>query len=268
MMDIQSRFGLEQNPFVKNAKEIIFESNELKEALTRLRYLESIKGFGLLTGRPGNGKTTALRVWARNLNPSRYKVIYISLATLTVMEFYRNLAAELNLVPAFRKIDNFKMIQKEITRCAVETKITPVIILDEANQISNAILSDLKILFNFEMDSRDRAVVLLAGLPQMNYTLNLGIHEPLRQRITMNYNMDGLSKAESIQFIRAKLDGVHCTQHVFDDNALEAIANASNGVPRLLNKLANACLTIADARGFDHVDTETVMQAVNDCQLG
>ena len=63
-MDIQSRFGLEQNPFVKNAKEIIFESNELKEALTRLRYLESIKGFGLLTGRPGNGKTTALRIWA------------------------------------------------------------------------------------------------------------------------------------------------------------------------------------------------------------
>ena len=267
-MDIQSRFGMEENPFVKNSKDIIFESNELKEALTRLKYLQQIKGFGMLTGRPGNGKTTAVRIWSKSLNPALYNVVYISLSTLTVMEFYRNLALEMKLVPCFRKTDNFKAIQTEINRCAVEKRVTPVIILDEANQISNAILSDLKILFNFEMDSRDRAIVLLTGLPQLNYTINLGIHEPLRQRITMNYNMDALSKNESIQFIREKLKGVRCSLQVFDENALEAIANASNGVPRLLNKLANACLMIANAKSMDHVDAEVVMQAVNDCQLG
>lgn len=79
--------------------------------------------------------------------------------------------------------------------------------MDEANYIGTAILNDLKILFNFEMDSRDRAVILLAGLPQLNNTLRLGIHEPLRQRIVMNYNLDGLSKEEGRAYIQEKLKG-------------------------------------------------------------
>ena len=122
-------------------------------------------------------------------------------------------------------------------------------------------------IFNFEMDSRDRAVVLLTGLPSLNHTLQLGIHEPLRQRITMNYNMDGYSKDESKEYILTKLRGVRCTRQVFDDNALEALANAANGVPRLLNKLANSCLMIAASKNLDLVDSEIVMQAVADCEL-
>lgn len=268
MMEYHYRFGMEENPFLKNSKEILFEADEFKEAQTRLNYLQTTKGFGILTGSAGKGKTTAIRVWTRGLNPSLYKVVYSSLSTLTVTEFYRNLASGLGLMPRYRKPDNFRLIQDEITRYAVEKRITPVIIIDEANHISNGILNDLKILFNFDMDSRDRAIILLAGLPQLNYTLNLGIHEPLRQRITMNYNMEGLSKDESKRYIQTKLLGVHCTQQVFDENALEAIANAANGIPRLLNKLANSCLMIANARSLDRVDSDIVMQTVNDCQLG
>ena len=84
-------------------------------------------------------------------------------------------------------------------------KKTPVIIIDEANYIKNAVLNDLKILFNFEMDSRDRAVILLVGLPQLNNTLQLSIHEPLRQRIIMNYNVDGYSKEEGRAYMEWKL---------------------------------------------------------------
>ncbi len=64
--------------------------------------------------------------------------------------------------------------------------------MDEANYINNAILNDLNPLFNFDMDSRDQAVVLLAGLPKLNDTLSLAVHEPLRQRIVMNYNLEGM----------------------------------------------------------------------------
>ena len=74
--------------------------------------------------------------------------------------------------PTFRKSDNFRAIQEEITRLFIEKKKTPVIIIDEANYINNAILNNLKILFSFEMDSRDRAAVLLAGLPKLNNNLN------------------------------------------------------------------------------------------------
>ena len=165
-MDYTSRYGLEFNPFLKNSKDILVETQEFKELRFRLDYLLATRGFGLLTGSPGRGKTTAIRSWATHLNPSLYKVVYSSLSTLTVMEFYRNLAVELGIQPAHRKVENFRRIQDEINRLVLEKRITPVIIIDEANYISGSILNDLKILFNFEMDSRDRVVVLLAGLPQ------------------------------------------------------------------------------------------------------
>lgn len=267
MTDYTTRFGMEENPFLKNSREILFENAEYTEVQTRLDCFLITKGFGVLTGGSGKGKTTNVRVWVRRLNPSLYKPVYICLSTLNVTEFYRTLADALGLEPKYRKNDNFKLIQAEINRYAVEKRITPVIIIDEANHICNAILNDLKLLFNFEMDSRDRAIVLLTGLPSLNHTLQLGIHESLRQRLTMNYNMDGYSKEESKAYIRAKLQGVNCGRQVFNENALEALANAANGVPRLLSKLANSCLMIASAKGFDTVDADIVSQAITDCDL-
>ena len=236
-MDYTARYGLEFNPFLKNSKEVFVDTQEQQETLYRLDYLASTKGFGLLTGAAGRGKTTAIRNWATTLNPSLYKVVYSSLSTLTVSDFYRNLALELGAQPAFRKPDNFRLIQEEICRLAIEKRKTPVIIIDEANYINNAVLNDLKILFNFEMDSRDRAVILLAGLPTLNNTLRLTIHEPLRQRIVMNYNLEG-------------------------------ILNAADGTPRVINKLCNASLLIGNSSNLNIINTNAVMQAINDCELG
>lgn len=266
--DYTARYGLEFNPFLKNSREILVESAEYKEAIFRLNYLRDTCGFGLLTGSAGRGKTTTIRAWTKSLNPSLYKAVYICLSTVTVTEFYRNLVAELGGVPAYRKPENFKAIQSEITRLTLEKRITPVIIIDEANYIKTAVLNDLKMLFNFDMDSRDRAVILLAGLPQLNNTLNLGIHEPFRQRIVMNYNLDGLSKEEGRSYITDKLKGSGCDQFVFEENALEAILNAANGTPRLINKLCNASLLVGNSRNLNIINADAVMQAISDCELG
>lgn len=94
-MDYTARYGLEFNPFLKNSKEVLIETQEYKEVLFRLNYLLTTKGFGLLTGSAGRGKTTAVRNWVSGLNTSLYKVVYSSLSTLTVNDFYRHLAAEL-----------------------------------------------------------------------------------------------------------------------------------------------------------------------------
>lgn len=118
------------------------------------------------------------------------------------------------------------------------------------------------------MDSRDRAVILLAGLPNLNSTLSLGIHEPLRQRIVMNYNLDGITKEEGRNYISDKLKGAGCNQTIFDDAAIEAILNAADGTPRLINKYCNASLLIGDSNKADLITTDIVMQAVNDCELG
>lgn len=267
-MDYFTRYGLEFNPFLKNSKEILVETTEYKEISFRLDYLAKTKGFGILTGSAGRGKTTAVRNWSAKLNPSLFKVVYSSLSTLTTNDFYRNLTQELGATPAFRKPDNFRLIQEELTRLSLEKRKTPVIIIDEANYINNAILNDLKILFNFEMDSRDRAVILLVGLPQLNSTLRLSIHEPMRQRIVMNYNLEGLSREEGRDYIIQKMKGAGSNQPVFEDAAIEAILNAADGIPRLVNKFCNSAMLIGDSKKCDFITTDIVMQAVNDAELG
>ena len=267
-MDYTIRYGLEFNPFLKNSKEIFVSTDESKEVLFRLDYLAKTKGFGLLTGSPGRGKTTAIRKWVQTLNNSQYKVVYTCFSTFSPNDFYRNLATELGAQSSYRKTENFHIIQEEINRLALDKKKTPVIIIDEANYIKNAVLNDLKILFNFEMDSRDRAVILLVGLPQLNNTLQLSIHEPLRQRIIMNYNVDGYSKEEGRAYMEWKLKKAGCTAPVFDDAAIEAILNASDGTARVISKLCNASLVIGHSQSANQITSDIVMQAINDSTLG
>lgn len=262
-----SRYGLAFNPFIKNSKEIIVNNSEYAEVCGRLDYLLSVRGFGLLIGSPGQGKTTAVRNWLNSLNTSLYKPIYTCLSTVTVMEFYRNLVSFFDQEPAFRKVDNFKILQNEITRFSEEKRITPVIVIDEVNYISNAILNDLKIIFNFDMDSKDRAVVLLTGLNQIRNSLNLACNEPLRQRIVMNYDMSELTKEESRNYILKKLEGADCHQNVFDEASIEAIVNSANGIPRVINKLCNTCLLIGNSSNSNIITAEITMRAINDCSI-
>ncbi len=262
-----SYYGMEYDPFIKNTKDVIIDTSEAREVRYRLEYLKETKGFGLLTGQPGRGKTTTVRAWASTLNSSLYKVVYIPLSTTTVQEFYRQLATGLGAEPAFRKVDNFRAIQETVTRYALEKKITPVIILDEANYMSNGILNDLKLLFNFSMDSRDRAVVLLTGLPQLNNTLRLNVHEPLRQRIVMNYDIEGLNREESREYVLKKMEQASCRKKVFEERAMEAIINSGNGTMRIINRICENCLLLGYHEKKEIIDTDIVMKAVNDMEL-
>lgn len=266
-MNYTGRYGLEINPFIKNGKDILVETSEYKEIKFRLDYLLQTKGFGVLTGGAGRGKTTSVRHWADALNPSAYKVIYISLSTVTVIEFYRQMALNLGIDPYYKKVDNFRAIQSTIEKYKREKRVTPVFIFDEANYMKSGILNDLKILFNFEMDSRDYAVVLLVGLPQLNNQLRLSSHEPLRQRLVMSHNLEDLNEEETKLYIKEKLEGAGCHQEVFDQNAMKAIVNASSGTPRLINQICNKSLLIGEQKHEMIISMETVMDAVNDNEL-
>ena len=268
MTDYLSRYGLEHNPFLKNSRDIMINTSEFSEVSTRLNFLSDTKGIGLLTGEPGQGKTTAARLWKDSLSPALFKTSYNCLSTLTVMDFYRQMAYSLGIEPHFRKNDVFNDIQSEIRRLSIEKRVTPVIIIDEADMLSHKVLSDLQLLFNFQMDSRDLAVVLLIGQPRLNITLGQGMHEPLKQRIVMNYNMGGLTKDEGHSYIAKKLEGVGCRQKVFEDSAIEAILNLANGTPRMINKICNRSLMIGASRNLNTINADIVMKAVDDIQLG
>ena len=268
MIDYIVRYGCCEEPFDKNSKDIYVENRESTEIQKRLSFLQATNGIGLLTGAPGMGKTKNVRYWAGKLPESRYKVVYSALSTITPQEFYRQLVSGLDGIPAYKKTANYAIIQKEIIRLNKEQHITPVIILDEANHFGSGILNDLKIIMNFDMDTKAYAIVLLVGLPILNNTLRLSVHESLRQRIVMNYNAGGLSDDETRLYIKGRLKGAGCRQEVFDENALEAIAGASKGVPRMINKICSRSMIIGNSRKKDLIDSDIIREAVEDIQLG
>lgn len=118
------------------------------------------------------------------------------------------------------------------------------------------------------MDSKDRAAILLVGQPRLNSTLRLGVHEPLRQRIITNYNMEGLTKEESHTYNSEKIKGVGGTPDIFEENAVEAVLNAADGTPRMINKFCSASMLVASSQGLNSINADAVMWAVSDCKLG
>lgn len=261
-------YGLEFNPFEKSLDtKHHFKSQDFNQAISRLEYLTGIKGIGLFTGSAGNGKTYTLRHFVSTLNPSLYKVIYTSMSTLTVIEFYKSIAYGLGIEPANKKIDLFKQIQETFVNLVKEKRITPVIIIDEAQYLKTDILNDLKMLFNFEMDSKNYAALILSGQPNLNTILSKNIHKPLRQRIIINYNFSGITKDEIKEYVKTRLKMAGCHNELFNQNAIEAIYGCSNGSVRKLNNLLEKCLIVGSQLEKQVIDTNLVMEAQNEVEI-
>lgn len=95
----------------------------------------------------------------------------------------------------------------------------------------------------------------------------LSVHEPFRQRIIMNYELPAFTKEEGRSYVLDKLQRAGATRAIFEDAALEAILNASDGTPRIINNLCNSCLLIEDSRKSDMITAEIVMQAINNNEI-
>jgi type II secretory pathway predicted ATPase ExeA len=261
---------MEYNPFQKNngeKKVKTFESSDYINAKARLEHLNKIGGIGLLTGNSGTGKTYALKNFADSLNSSLYKVVYIPLSTVTVLEFYKSLAYGLDLDPPSRKVDIFNAIQERIINLVKDRGQTCVVIIDEAQYLQTSILNDLKILLNFEMDSKDYVAFVLAGQPLLNNILTKKVHEPLRQRVVMNYNFNGITQEEGKKYILEKLKECGVYNQIITDGALEAIVSSGNGSIRKINSMVDKCLFIGSISNAKMIDTDIVMNAQNEIEL-
>ena len=261
-------WGMEFNPFEKGISEKnSFSSDDFKQATARLEHLKNTKGIGLFTGFSGTGKTFTLRCFASSLNPNLYKVAYIPLSTVTVMEFYRILALSLDLEPQSKKTDLFRAIQNRITTLAKEKKVIPTIIVDESQYLKTEVLNDLKFLLNFDMDSKNYAIFILTGQPTLNNILSKQVHEALRQRIVISYNFQGITKSEMENYINSRLSICGCHQPIFNPNALESLYSCCNGSTRKLNSIIEKCLMIGSTQNVRTIDTEIVMLAQNETEL-
>ncbi|TCO67588.1 ExeA family protein [Marinisporobacter balticus] len=258
-------FSLTFNPFTKEIdSSLLFQSKEYMEISARLEYLKQTRGIGLLIGEPGAGKSTCLRRYRDHLNPSLFKPCYFALSTVTVKEFYRALAYMLGEEPKYQKIALFHQIQSAILTLYKENRITPVIILDEIHLASNKLLEDIRLLFNFSMDSENPFILILAGQPLIRNKLSLNINQPLKQRIGIKYMLQGLKKDEINAYCISRLEIAGCSEELIETSAYEAIYGITKGFPRLINNLMTGALLYAYSKKLRKIDEEVIYQAQNE----
>lgn len=265
-MNYLSYYGLEANLFNKSVNsDKSYKSKDYENVINRLNYLKEIKGIGLFTGSPGLGKTYTLRCFVDSLNEDLYKVIYISPSNLSKFEFYGNIAKQLNIdVGACYKDELYDNIQKEIKRLVKEQRVEVIIIVDDAQNLNSKIMMDLKILFDFQMDSQDYTTIILCGHEELRRELSKVNYETLQQRIVVNYKYEGLERNEVKEYIKTRLELSKQKTNIFDEVALNALYNASKGNPRRLNSLVINCLIIGYQSGKSEIDEGIVMMAKNE----
>jgi len=255
-------FGMKFNPFDKETDSAtLYVGSDIRELEGRLKFVLENRGIFLLIGEPGSGKTAALKMITDRLGPSLYRPMYISLTTVTVNDFYNALASKLGEQPKFRKIDMFNQIQSAISSLYFEQRITPVIILDEMHSASSAILDDIRMLFNFRMDSINPYVLVIAAQPAIRTKLALNTSAPLRQRIINKYSMKGMSLPETTEYIKSRMELAGVIRDVFTEQAISSIHSSSNGFPRNINNIVTACFMFCAWKKLDTVDEEVVYQA-------
>jgi len=264
-----SFYGLSKNPFDKNSlsEKDAFMSKDHKEATSRLTYLKNIRGIGVFTSGPGFGKTFALRCFARQLDRNLHEIAYICLSTVNVNEFYRQFCTALGIDAPYGKPAMFKAIQERLFHLFKEKKKPFLLIVDEAHELSTAVLKDLKMILNHDFDSVNCFTLALAGEPHLNNILEKPVHEALRQRIAIHYNFTGLSDAETEQYLLHKLRVAGAAESVVGEGTLPAIIGYARGCPRLLDNLMNEALMLGAQLEKPSLDIEIMMAAVNNLAL-
>lgn len=258
-------YGLTQHPFEKDIEpDKLFASQSAHELEARLNYLLQLKGIGLVTGEVGSGKTSICRKVATSLNTGLYKVFYVPLTTGNVTDIYKSIAWEMGLSTERSLAALYRSIRQEVNRLCLESKIRPILIIDEAQYLRNDVLENLRLLTNYDMDSQNRLCMIFVGQAELRRRLSLSVHEPLAQRLVVRYHISGLQRDELPRYLKHRLELAGTQLDLFEQPALEALFQATNGLPRKVNLLAHLSLNIAALQQAQAVSAEHIQTAVEE----
>ena len=248
-------FALKQYPFERTPHaDELFEAEAQGEARARLRHLLDLRGIGLLTGEAGSGKTTVCRQVAAELHAGLFRVRYVSLSTGSVLDTY-NVIADAFGLPAFAgRAAAYRAIRAEVSRMVAESKQRPVLVFDDAHHLRNEVLEELRLLTNYRMDAEKRLCLLLVGLTELRRRLAMSAHESLAQRIVVRCHLGGLRREEVSGYLEHRLRLAGARTALFEPGAVEAVALASNGIPRRIDRIAHHALLAAAGDAAHSVD--------------
>ncbi|MBV9670190.1 MAG: AAA family ATPase [Acidobacteriales bacterium] len=244
-------FGLDDAPFTltPDPRFIVFTPS-YNEVLASLYYgLEQAKGLIVLTGEVGTGKTTALRWILRRLDAS-VLAAYVFNPRLSVEEFYHHVTQMLGIKDWSNKselLSTMSRVLEERHRRGLRT----VIIIDEAHDLSDYVLEEIRLLLNFESDTAKHLQIVLTGQPELRDRLNQPNLRQFKQRVALRCNMHPFPNVEEVdRYISERLliAGAQ-NPNIFTPEAVDYIFRCSEGIPRNINNLCDNAMLAAYSAG-------------------
>src|ERR1700733_4113731 len=263
-------FGLKEEPFgVSPDPRRLFLSQTHREALEALQSgFSSNRGFTAMIAPPGMGKTTLLFRFLEEVRSTARVVFLFDMdSTCEPREFVAYILRDLGIVPAQSSAE----MRDQLSEVLVEENLAGrrfVIVIDEAQNLSDAVLERVRLLTNFESSKGKLIQVVLSGQPQLSDKLLQGSLLQLRQRISTVCHIKSLSIEETIGYInyRVKMAG-YLGQPLFTEGAMRLIAQASQGTPRTINNLCFNALTLCCKLKSKEVDIAMVAKVIRALQL-
>ena len=241
-------FGLRANPFNVNPDpRYLFLTRHTEEALACLTYgIQSRKGFVLLTGEVGTGKTTLINKLLEWLRLQQVATAFVFNSRMNVPQFLDYMMTDFGIPCESRSKSQILLRLYNWLLDRYRAGETAVLIVDEAQNLSDEVLEEIRMLTNLETFTEKLLQIVLVGQPELEQKLKQPQLRQLRQRLTLRAKTHPLSLEETKAYIlqRLRIAGSN-GQQVFDPEALQAVHRYSSGIPRVVNLVCEHCLVSA-----------------------
>lgn len=266
----KDHFHFARKPFsIAPDPAFLYMSDGHREALAHLTYGLTDGGFVLVTGEVGTGKTTLLRNLIGQI-PDEVDVAFVLNPRLTVRELLATICEELGIVIA-DDTQSIKAYIDSLNRHLLKTHAagrSTVVIIDEAQNLSPAVLEQLRLLTNLETNEKKLLRIILIGQPELGELLARQELRQLAQRVTARYHLSQLDRDDAGNYVRHRirtaLKDSNRSVDLFSDKAITALHKRSAGIPRVMNVIADRALLGAYVEGKHQVDDDIVHKAASE----
>jgi general secretion pathway protein A len=267
----QKYFGLNQAPFnITPDPSFLYLSASHQEGLAQLVYgITARRGFVVLTGEVGTGKTTLIQTLLHRLPENTHTALIFSLITSPV-DLFRYICEEFRLVEpmhGLKDAHDYISLLNDFLLQKYRDGDNAALIIDEAQNLSGEVLESIRLLSNFETTKDKLLQILLVGQPELNDRLNTLQLRQLKQRVTLRHHLRPLSQSECQEYIAARLRQAGGFPKTFPGKTIEEIHRYSGGIPRLVNVICDNAMISAYALDRKEIGAALIQEVADDLQL-